>query len=130
MFKYTILILLFMSSAQACVCVANIKQAFTSMEDDVITNNLTPIDNTLKSYANQIQKNTDELKKQTTEYKALVQNEAALAVILEKKLFEIKKMNDLQSNVNNTRALEVETIFKQQENEAVYVQKVLSKERY
>lgn len=130
MYKKVLLGVMLASSVEACVCEPNIIQVFMDIERVMLTENLIPIDRNLEAYAAQIEKNTQELKAQTVEYKALVQHEAALALVLEKQLFELKKVNDLSSNVNKIKALGAEAVFKQQENESIYFQKLQSKERY
>lgn len=130
MYKKILLAMMLASSAEACVCEPNIIQVFMDIERVMLTENLIPINRNLEAYATQIEKNTQELKAQTAEYETLVQHEAALALILQKQLFELKKVNNLSSNVNKIKALSAESAFKQQENETVYFQKLQSKERY
>lgn len=130
MYKKVLFGIMCASSVEACVCEPNIIEAFMDIERVMLTQNLEPINHNLEAYASQIEKNTKELKAQTAEYKALVQHEAALSLILEKQLFELKKANNLSSNVNKIKALEAESAFKQQENESIYFQKLQSKERY
>lgn len=128
--KYFISLLMCSPMAFGCACEPNIMAAFLDVEQTVITENLLPVNKNLKTYITAIKDNTAELKKETPEYKRLAEHEAAVALKLRERLFELKKINALQANKNKILALEIQTILKQNENAVVYEKKLMEKERY
>ena len=131
--KFLVLIIIALSvfgdDIPPCMCSSDIDSAFTKMGDFEIKNNLDPLNQNLQQYIQALEANTKSVNDQTVIYQTILQHEAAISVLLNKKLFLMKKMADQLANNNNIDALQTQVQLKLNEVEIVKEAQILQKRK-